>query len=627
MTETPQQELERRRREDDERQRAAAAAQAPGAGFNISDLWSWIPNLSTIFMGLAVVTGLYFVAKMPAVQNWIGETFGPEWKQKLQNLIGATNETLGKVAGAVGLGGMVNEYAANKPIDEIQATLRDNGAPAAVVNALAADAATWKANVDAIQAEGGNVADPISATNIYAMLTRRPQTVQQMMAAIKPGATLTDAQKVFAQKLSGAVSDLVKSDKLDALLTTHRDTVLPLLLQFSPVPVDSAKFSTALQRIAFGQDGKVTAPFRELLTGLMQQTDDVNADNAARMAALKKFFTDAHVDGTSLKLFAQSIDVSHMADSPLKTLIVKAQQSSPRMLQAEAQLAAGAVPLSTLQELQQLAASSPTRLTDRLMNDAGLRQQMIDDHTITKLGQLLQVQHDESKNASERSMLSVLITHPRNQQQNYVNLNAMFTLVDDLANNPRNIAPNGRIGAQPSRVLHAMMDVVNAKNPTELQAAFAKFNTAETVQFFSNPANSAAFGKFFRNFNTAFLPTDVRAKVNALRDHFGSIVIENGQINHEKSTGFAEILADPKAVAYLLEQMKQPQAQQTQQSEGWLRFKMGSASWLGGMLGVPDLGTIPENADAVVAMMKASGQVAPAPTPARIRANGLGIYG
>ncbi|MFM9890918.1 MAG: hypothetical protein ACKVOE_09850, partial [Rickettsiales bacterium] len=285
-TKTPQ-ELEE---EEAERRRRANA----NSGFSLSDLWSWFPSIGSIFAGFILLTGLYFLAKQDGVQNWIGETFGADAKKFVKDLIGNADGLIGKLASGLGLSGVVNDFAADMPIDKVQKTMREVGMPDAAVAALAGNAETWKGTVAIIKAGGGSVTDPISDKNIFAFLTQPggPERIKALTAGVKLTGPMDDKQKAFATQLTAAIKPILADERLDTLLTTHRATVLPLLLQFSPVQIDMGTLGAVLDKVALGADGKATPQFRELLTSLVTVTGDATADAATQKTAIQKFMTD-----------------------------------------------------------------------------------------------------------------------------------------------------------------------------------------------------------------------------------------------------------------------------------------------------------------------------------------------
>lgn len=614
MSETREQEYERLKREEEERKRQA---QQQTPSFSLSDLFSWMPSFGTIITGLIVMTGLYFIAKQPGVQDWIGKTFGEDWKKWLQGLSGNADNLIGNAAAALGFGDYVNDAAANKPVTEIQQTMREQGLPEEAIAALAGTQEVWKGTVDIIKRGKGVVTDPISDKTIFAFLTdpEGVKRLQQIVGSVKLGGPMDEKQKAFAAKLSAAFAPILADDRLDQLLTTYRASTLPLLLQFSPVPFDADKLGAALQKIAIGADGKVTAPFRELLTSLTRVTGDAAADSAAQLAALQKFISSSGVDGASLKLFFQSVDVSKMPQGPLKTMMTQLQNATPQAVKAQIDLATGPVPIDVLSELKTLAERNPALALDRVMNDANLRQQMIDGDMINKLGRTIQAEHDASTDPVRRGQLSFLTTQLKSKPGNYVNLQAMFGLVDDLANNAYNIAPNGLIGQRAQTVMHALVGAMTATTPAARSKALASVTPEQLALFFKNPANSAAFGKFLGAMNETYLPPQQRAMVAALRAHYGALVRDNnGTIDAAQSHGLAEILADPAAAKVLLDAMKSPSTDAKKYTAEGLGWTLWGAGILGGVAGIPNVGALSENRADVIAVLQAAGVVSAAST-------------
>lgn len=242
---------------------------------------SWLDRIFGMFSGMGffemllmalIVGGIYMAAKA-----------NPEWAEKLVQALPEDWQ--------LNVGGMLNKIGidvdlqpslsalANNPA-ALKKKLTDNDVPLEVVDVIAKDKETFDKFLDIVATANNDPAakdakgQPVkgrvtldgftNSKTIYALITQQSEMALALATTIKPDNAA--AKSDMGKRIMGSFAEIVKSDKLEELLTTHRATTVKLLNKFAP-QVTEAQLTKIIE--ANVAEGKVKADFRTMLITLM----------------------------------------------------------------------------------------------------------------------------------------------------------------------------------------------------------------------------------------------------------------------------------------------------------------------------------------------------------------------
>lgn len=563
---------------------------------------------STVFwMGLLAV-GVYFIARVPAVQNWLREHLPDDWQAGLEGLLG--NMGLSMFPGAV------ESYLRELPIEHedaertVAGVLENRGVPAEVAAILGESQETWTGFLDLVEeANRGTRSaaeyhitqdDLLSANTISAMLTRNPTLAGRLIGALPVPAAGTAPTGTTNDVLNAVRGLIADPTKLSPILTNDasRDVLAQAIVRFGPsmgITFRDGAAGPLSQFIALANQTDA-AGFQQALTALLSG----NAEQVQQ--GMVQLITIGAAHPAALNALIAKIDPASLPESA-RGLVTGAGAQAGQALGD--QLGA----LRTAVGAEHAAAITQAMMAD---GQAGMIRYLRQHRDILP-ALITEARREGSPLAGVRDILPVLQTGTDRQLNavmrlldNGVNLTAMQGLrtTQDMVRyfmNPANLAqldrrdgmpmPLGDLGTAmelfPGLPMQEFMTTKNQNNYVNVAAIFGMLRTVvrspanqgnnaaraqrvmtgllgalsgdaaaantltteDVVGFFREPVNRQAFGEMLRRIDPSALDPQSQRIVRALAQNWGT--------GTDVMDGLAEALTDTNVAGRLVSGIKE----------------------------------------------------------------------
>ena len=495
-------------------------------------------DLGSILMWGLLLTGLYFVAKIPGVQNFLGDMIGKlpaDWQANISGL-------LNKIGIDVDMGKSLEamDYAT------LHDKLKDQASPEILDIIDPKDGnKTLHEFLDVIRgANGGKVTLKgfTSAETITALIKQKPEMARALViAALKPGAD--GKPSATASQMSASIKALIASPQLDELLNpANRANTIHILAAALPkdVPMSEAGLNAIITK-GLDANGKPTDALRQLFNNAIDgQTGAQTADGAATSNTTAAIMGDvtkivgvpnmvmladvSKIKGDAAKYVIGTIQQDAKAKAAYTTLVtslgdgqtaafVNALQSPDagnqiaQLLLTKQNVHALPQAVALLDALPQLAGKLPhdqagalnaarTFLTPahipaitNIVNN-GIKPLVLQSNFLPNGQFSMDHAVDLLLNPDRRHELSVAgtanlaaLAHDVNPMASQRNLDAIIRAAGMI--------DGGNASANSKQIMHALAKIMSGK--ASMHDAFQNLKGAQLAAFFSNPANRAAF--------------------------------------------------------------------------------------------------------------------------------------
>ena len=204
-----------------------------------------MPNFSIggifnmLFTGAILAVGLYFVARIPAVRNFLQEHLPEDWQAGIEGMLGRVGLSM--------FPGAMDEYltglepsSTDPEARTARSVLVGQGVPEEIANVLTESRETWQGFLSLVRdANGGSITQEafMSQQTLTAMLTRNPQLAGRLIAALPAPAAGGTAPTGILRDVQTAVR-AIASDRaaLTPLLENaqSRTVLADAIVRFAP---------------------------------------------------------------------------------------------------------------------------------------------------------------------------------------------------------------------------------------------------------------------------------------------------------------------------------------------------------------------------------------------------------